>query len=68
MDALRAIVEKYPVPAVHGEESPPARSRLARPFSAERSRSIRGRRGKLLECGAGRIKDMDEAGLMQVLS
>jgi 5-carboxyvanillate decarboxylase len=71
MDSLRSIVEqKYPVSAVLQEEKNLQREVAWLQFSGlgNQVSQAETRRGKLLEYGAGRLKDMDEAGIdMQVL-
>ena len=72
MDALRSIVEqKYPVSSVLQEEKNLQREVAWLQFSGPGNQisQAEARRGKLLECGTGRLKDMDEAGItMQVLT
>jgi 5-carboxyvanillate decarboxylase len=72
MDALRSIIEqKYPVPEVLQEEKNLQRevAWLHFPGSGGQVSRSETARGKLLDHGAERLKDMDEAGIdMQVLS
>jgi len=72
MAALRSIVEQtYPVPSVLQEEKDLQREVAWLDVSVPGSQPGLGevRRNKLLDWGAGRLKDMDEAGIdIQILS